>query len=65
MSVLGFMHLSGASGSKVRLWRHNVISEGIDMPMEQSDPDKGLLKVGVIAGGAALLVLLATFFGAL
>ncbi len=50
---------------KVRLWRHNVISEGIDMPMEQSNPDKGLLMIGAIAGGILLLVLLATFFGAI
>ena len=40
------------------------ISEGIDMPMQQSDPDKGLLMVGAIAGGLVFLVLIAVFFGA-
>ena len=38
------------------------ISEGMDMPTEQSDPDKGLLIVGAIAGGIVLLVLIAVFF---
>ncbi len=35
------------------------------MPMEQSNPEKGLLMVGAVAGGILLLVLLATFFGAI
>ena len=38
------------------------ISEGIDMPMQQSDPDKGLLMIGAIAGGIVFLVLIAVFF---
>jgi len=32
------------------------------MPMEQDDPDKGLLMVGAIAGGIVFLVLIAVFF---
>ncbi len=35
------------------------------MPMEQSDPDKGLLMIGAIAGGIVFLVLIAVFFGAI
>ena len=35
------------------------------MPMEQSNPDKGLLMIGVVAGVVVLLVLAATFFGAI
>ncbi len=35
------------------------------MPMEQSNPDKGLLMIGAIAGGIVILVLLATLFGAI
>ena len=50
---------SSAFGGKI------LISEGIDMPMEQSNPDKGLLMIGAVAGGILLLVLLATFFGAI
>ena len=33
------------------------------MPMQQSDPDKGLLMVGAIAGAIVFLVLIAVFFG--
>lgn len=35
------------------------------MPMEQNDPDKGLLMIGAIAGGIVFLVLIAVFFGAI
>ncbi len=35
------------------------------MPMQQSDPDKGLLMVGAVAGGLVFLVLIAVFFGAI
>ncbi len=35
------------------------------MPMEQIDPDKGLLMIGAIAGGIVFLVLIAVFFGAI
>lgn len=34
------------------------------MPMEQSNPDKGLLMIGAVAGGIVILVLAAVFFGA-
>ncbi len=32
------------------------------MPMQQTDPDKGLLMIGAIAGGLIFLVLIAVFF---
>ena len=32
------------------------------MAIQQDNPDKGLLMIGAVAGGALLLVLLATFF---
>lgn len=35
------------------------------MPMQQNDPDKGLLMVGAIAGGIVFLVIIAVFFGAI
>jgi hypothetical protein len=35
------------------------------MLMEQDNPDKGLLMVGAIAGAVVVLVLIATFFGAI
>ncbi len=33
------------------------------MATQQENPDKGLLMIGAVAGGIALLALLATFFG--
>ncbi len=35
------------------------------MATQQDTPDKGLLIIGAVAGGVMLLVLLATFFGAI
>ncbi len=35
------------------------------MAIQQENPDKGLLMIGAVAGGILLLVLLATFFGAI
>ncbi len=35
------------------------------MATQQENPDKGLLMIGAVAGGIMLLVLLATFFGAI
>ncbi len=39
------------------------IWEALEMAIQQESPDKGLLMIGAIAGGCALLALLATFFG--
>ena len=35
------------------------------MATQQEGPEKGLLMVGAVAGGIMLLVLVATFFGAI
>ncbi len=39
--------------------------EPLEMATQQDNPDKGLLMIGAVAGGIMLLVLLATFFGAI
>ncbi len=40
-------------------------SGGIEMATQQENPDKGLLMIGVVIGGIALLVALATVLGAI
>ena len=39
------------------------VPEGLDMAIQQENPEKGLLMVGAVAGGILVLVLLVTFFG--
>ncbi len=43
----------------------SFIPEALEMAIQQDNPDKGLLMIGAVAGGIMLLVLLATFFGAI
>ncbi len=41
------------------------IPEALIMAIQQENPEKGLVMVGVVAGGIAILVLIAVFFGAI
>ncbi len=39
------------------------IPEALEMATQQENPEKGLLMIGAVAAGIAVLVLLAVFFG--